>query len=103
MKIRNGFVSNSSTSSFIIYGWKIEQDNENYKKIENNEEYLYDEESSGSVLYVGNILADTDEPYNMENCELSIEELKNEKYNGIKEKYDLKDEDAKLIFGNRIS
>jgi hypothetical protein len=26
MKIRNGFVSNSSSSSFILYGWKIDKD-----------------------------------------------------------------------------
>jgi hypothetical protein len=26
MKIRNGFVSNSSSSSFILYGWKINKD-----------------------------------------------------------------------------
>ena len=28
MKIRNGFVSNSSTSSFICFGWNYELDNE---------------------------------------------------------------------------
>lgn len=29
MKIRNGFVSNSSASSFCIYGWKVRQINYN--------------------------------------------------------------------------
>ena len=31
MKIRNGFVSNSSTSSFICFGWNYELDNETEK------------------------------------------------------------------------
>jgi hypothetical protein len=33
MKMRNGFVSNSSSSSFILYGYQIESNNEFWDKL----------------------------------------------------------------------
>ncbi len=33
MKIRNGFVSNSSSSSFILFGFTVIGENKNYKEI----------------------------------------------------------------------
>jgi hypothetical protein len=33
MKVRNGFVSNSSTSSFVVLGYKVEYDEEDLKDI----------------------------------------------------------------------
>ena len=33
MKIRNGFVSNSSTSSYILVGWCFQKDEDNWSKL----------------------------------------------------------------------
>jgi len=55
MKIRNGFVSNSSSSSFVVYGVKITDDEET--KINNfegltieDDRYFFDGEQDGYII-----------------------------------------------------
>jgi hypothetical protein len=116
MKIRNGFVSNSSSSSFVLFGVKIksnsyenvcrllfteeEIDNflaKNYDWYEIIEEYdkldMLSDGYSGD-MYFGKTLTYTDEELNDGN--LSIEEML-EVQNKIKDV--LPDYDCKLYFG----
>ena len=57
MKIRNGFVSNSSSSSFCIYGqiFDIDEDIEKAMKQKIKEEYYKDEKRDEEDIYISDI------------------------------------------------
>jgi len=98
MKIRNGFVSNSSSSSFVVLGYKIETskfDKEKYlknAKIDFNEnnvdeiddtfyETLYEDEhiisdGEGGYLYIGKVLAETGSDVGFEDIEIDVSDDK---------------------------
>jgi len=81
MKIRNGFVSNSSSSSFVVIGVKV--NSKDYIK-EDSDDYLDDIFENGvSALYIeeddydyvaGIVLADGDDY--LENTSTTLEEFK---------------------------
>ena len=84
MKTRQGFVSNSSSSSFVVIGtrikneelikmgWHDEDRNEDYDKIPKDIQIYYDEHDDGYI--VGKSLCKS-EDWGLENCELTSYEL----------------------------
>jgi len=101
MKIRNGFVSNSSSSSFIMIGVPSSALGEDF-----DEEYNYKEESlesvyverSGYNYIVGYVLADTDEE--LESGDISSDEILL-KSSEISDKLGVSIEKVKLYYGTR--
>jgi len=89
MKIRNGFVSNSSSSSFIVLGVYSNDDTE----IEGLDSVYI--ETSKYEYAKGIVIADTDEFYDIEDFDISgkIEEVSN--LLGIDKS------EIKLIYGSR--
>jgi 3-dehydroquinate synthetase len=89
MKIRNGFVSNSSSSSFIVLGKSFtskELDNvfgetdDIYQVLEDNDiEFVADSEVD--KYYIGNVIAESDDEY-MPSEEVILNDIEN--YKGIK-------------------
>lgn len=83
MKIRNGFVSNSSSSSFIVFGFRAKdvlskEDMEDRDKLYecdpfgiNDIEYLSDDRDG----LVGYVLADVSDCDSIDTCDFSLEEL----------------------------
>ena len=66
MKIRNGFVSNSSSSSFVMYGAKIKLSASKAEKLydiinDTDLSNYSDEEGDCSYVYLGESLLDLDE------------------------------------------
>lgn len=84
MKIRKGFVSNSSSSSFVMYGFTITEKELN--RVYPDRDYFYDEEDFDTVnadgrYGVGKLLAESDgdsgylddfefNPYNAESIKI---------------------------------
>jgi hypothetical protein len=102
MKIRNGFVSNSSSSSFVIIGAKRSGD---YDEIMENEnlgdgiESIYVEEE-GYDYITGFVLAD-DEDY-LESNNISFAEF-NEKAQKVADALKIDINQVELIMGTRPS
>ena len=105
MKIRNGFVSNSSSSSFVIIGWSMEEIDSDKKdliieeKIDLGEgnQYLSDDGPG----YVGIVLADisSEDGEHTNSRTFSLEDLTS-KISLLKNKLDIKT-DPKIITGAR--
>jgi hypothetical protein len=101
MKVRNGFVSNSSSSSFVILGVTRTNVDEDFdideEDLGEGIDTLYTE--SGDYDYVsGFILADGDEY--LEDNELSFAELR-EMAEKVSKALDVDIEEVKLIMGTR--
>ena len=98
MKIRNGFVSNSSTSSFILIGYKVKDaDYEKYQELDLD--FTDDEEEKGYCLVGKEIAAWDEEDYSSFSISWEkIEQIKKE----VKEKMG-RNEEPQLSGGIRLS
>lgn len=99
MKIRNGFVSNSSTSSFVVVGFKISP--EEYRKKINGAGATYEDavylDSSGYL--VGEVISNGEE---LDDSEISILDLY-DIVDNVSRKYGVNESQIKLYTGTRES
>ena len=106
MKIRNGFVSNSSSSSFILVGIKytIEQMESKFTELEYEDlqctddiDVCYNDYSGGQYL-IGTFLADGDEWCD---GEIDLDTIKNG-YSVVKKYFpEIEEKDIKIYYGTR--
>ena len=109
MKIRNGFVSNSSSSSFCIFGFKVKdvlpKDEEACEeflknvysgKILKDIELLGDDDDYG---FIGYVIVDVSDCDSIDNCEISLSELQ-ERIKGLQKKLKITIE-PKIYMGTR--
>ena len=75
MKIRTGFVSNSSSSSFCIAGIYLENWDDELEEKADKEDLFVSSGESGDVMYIG-----------LDFCDMLGEETKNQFYARVKEK-----------------
>ncbi len=109
MKTRLGFVSNSSSSSFVLYGYEIGHDFSEDTWHKANKLGLKilsgGEDGVGDATVVGKIIGETDDGY-MDSATLDMNELTNS-LQGVKKLYEngeveLKTHDPKLYIGTRM-
>jgi len=111
MKIRQGFVSNSSSSSFVAIAFNMKDHEKEYEKIEKKylwklDFYLFETLEDGvpeGNKYVGQFLANQMEDYENENIQFTLKDL-NKKANEIKKNLALpEDLEWEIIAGTRCS
>jgi hypothetical protein len=106
MKIRSGFVSNSSTSSFVLLGYKLENSDETLEKmtvVERDDFHNRDDvvtDGYSGTTWIGETLARDKEDSCMPNVEFSIEELQ-QKAIAIMKKNGVELDKIKLYVGTR--
>jgi len=106
MKIRSGFVSNSSTSSFVLLGYKLENKSEIFEKMTDDErDDFYDRDDvltdgNSGTIWIGETLAREKDGCQMSSAEFSMEELQ-QKAIAIMKKNGVELDKIKLYVGTR--
>lgn len=85
MKIRQGFVSNSSTTSFCIYGCEIDGDIPDY--LENIRELYYYHNYNNNISYIGRPLYKMEDNETFGDFKRNVEKILKEA--GYKKKLDI--------------
>jgi hypothetical protein len=106
MKIRNGFVSNSSTSSFVVVGTIIDypsmtadEQDALYEKVDM---VLYPGEDDVPDYVAGFTIADINEESDSESGEITLDDL-NDYVERLVKTFGVKREDVKIYYGTRMS
>ena len=104
MKVRSGFVSNSSTSSFIVLGYKVSHD-EIKAMTDDEREDFYERDDTLSdgysgTYWVGEVLAKGRDDEMLPEREFSMEELQ-QKAIFLMKKYGIELDKIKLYTGTR--
>lgn len=71
MKFRSGFVSNSSSSSFILYGARIKQDTSMDEEFFDKCNEIFGTVHDGNYILIGSTIMSDVESYNIKKIDLS--------------------------------